>query len=306
MTAYTVIPDSDINPDKPIKSETAYALRDNPSAIAEGDPTAPSINPAALLIGGKGGDGIFDNATPAITASGYYEFTSMSLSAARGLPAATIIRLAGNSTLSAAITLANRASGGTTVEQIQNTRVEREYLAAAMGAHFGFDASTSVGGASIGTEVNSTAGHPLPVNSVSKYWATRKPILGGNGYYSPSTQYALGGGSLILIIEGDLDCTGGTINAVGQALNAGGGGGSIIVIATGSITSGTFNANGGNGSSTGGGGGGLVQLVAASFIGTQTMSAAAGSSGGGGTPQAGHTNATTLTRDQIRTLLQRM
>jgi len=57
MTTYVTIPDADINPDKPIKSATAYALRNNLLAVVEGDSTAPSVQPAILLIGGKGGDG---------------------------------------------------------------------------------------------------------------------------------------------------------------------------------------------------------------------------------------------------------
>ena len=41
MTAYTVLTDAELDPDKPVTSAKMKALRDNPLAIAEGDNTAP-------------------------------------------------------------------------------------------------------------------------------------------------------------------------------------------------------------------------------------------------------------------------
>lgn len=48
MATFTTIPDANLDPDKPARSIDALALRDNPVAIAEGDPSAPRIEDAAL------------------------------------------------------------------------------------------------------------------------------------------------------------------------------------------------------------------------------------------------------------------
>jgi hypothetical protein len=48
MATWTTIPDSSLEPGKPIRSIDAIALRDNPVAIAEGAPGAPKIEAQAL------------------------------------------------------------------------------------------------------------------------------------------------------------------------------------------------------------------------------------------------------------------
>jgi hypothetical protein len=48
MTAYTTLSDTALSQDKPLTQSTARAFRDNPLAIAEGDSTAPKIQPAAI------------------------------------------------------------------------------------------------------------------------------------------------------------------------------------------------------------------------------------------------------------------
>lgn len=48
MTTYTTIPDADIDQDSPVTQPLMSALRDNPIAIGEGDPTSPGINGLAL------------------------------------------------------------------------------------------------------------------------------------------------------------------------------------------------------------------------------------------------------------------
>ena len=48
MAEFTVIPDANLEPDKPARSIDALALRDNPIAIAEGAEGAPRIEDAAL------------------------------------------------------------------------------------------------------------------------------------------------------------------------------------------------------------------------------------------------------------------
>jgi hypothetical protein len=49
--AWTTIPDTSLEPGKPIRSIDALALRDNPIAIAAGDVGAPRIAAAALQSG---------------------------------------------------------------------------------------------------------------------------------------------------------------------------------------------------------------------------------------------------------------
>lgn len=48
MATWTTIPDSSLEPGKPIRSIDALALRDNPVAIAEGQSGAPRVVDAAL------------------------------------------------------------------------------------------------------------------------------------------------------------------------------------------------------------------------------------------------------------------
>ena len=48
MADYTVILDTQLDPDAPITSSLGYQFRDNPEAIAEGSPNAPKISPTAL------------------------------------------------------------------------------------------------------------------------------------------------------------------------------------------------------------------------------------------------------------------
>lgn len=51
MTAYTVIPDSDIDPDSPVTTSLMTLLRDNPIAISEGTSPAPKLQTAAYDTG---------------------------------------------------------------------------------------------------------------------------------------------------------------------------------------------------------------------------------------------------------------
>ena len=48
MTAYTTLADATLAQDKPLTQSVARALRDNPLSIAEGDASAPKIQPAAM------------------------------------------------------------------------------------------------------------------------------------------------------------------------------------------------------------------------------------------------------------------
>jgi len=136
------------------------------------------------------------------------------------------------------------------------------------------------------------------------------------------TAAASGAGGSVTSITAGAGLTGGTITADGGHTNdfgagsiqpGGGGAGSVIIICTGTITGGTVNCRGGNANEGGfgyggGGGGGYIQLVATAYTGTQTLTVTGGSSqgGGGSSGAAGYSLSTTLTRDQIRTILQRL
>jgi hypothetical protein len=50
MTTFTTIPNSSLEPGKPIRSIDGLALRDNPIAIAEGDSAAPRIVGKAVML----------------------------------------------------------------------------------------------------------------------------------------------------------------------------------------------------------------------------------------------------------------
>lgn len=329
MTTYIEIPDADVAAERPITTGLMTKIRDNPLAIAEGDPTAPSINPAALTIGGKGGDGVLDNATPAITEMGFYEFSTMEVTVARSLPVVTLMRLSGDSSLSAVLTVAHRRAVGATAP---TPAEETARIAQIMGAGFGLDATAPGGANGLGGSAAGSGGYMPATSGISPadvyaWWALRRPLVGGNGSGSggdPGTINGPGGGCLILICEGDLDLTGGTINVDGGDTNDNGGGGNqpgaggggcLIVICTGTLTGGTFHARGGAANALigglggagdgGGGGGGWVVLVAQTFTGTQTIAVTGGASDvAGGT--AGYSDTITLTRDQIRTILQRL
>jgi hypothetical protein len=57
MATWTTIPDSSLEPGKPIRSIDTLALRDNPVAIAEGAPGAPRVASDSAIDWGGGGVG---------------------------------------------------------------------------------------------------------------------------------------------------------------------------------------------------------------------------------------------------------
>jgi len=322
MTTYTAITNAEIDPESPVTESLVQRLRDNPIAISEGEPNAPKINPAAISIGGKGADGVLNNAT-VFSNPGFYDFEGGAIrSAALALPVASIIRINGDFTLSATATVSKRSL------TVGTNTTEKAQISDLMDAKFGADGGDN--GVTIGYGGNAfgLGGGPSlgPANgspsTVAKYWITRRLYLGGNGGLTSGggggTEWGPGGGALLLLVDGDFIATGGTILANGSETNdlgagpnnpGGGGGGSIVVICTGTITGGTFRAEGGisnyGGSGTGGaGGGGLVQLIASAFSGSQTITVNGGSGFVAGA--AGYSNSLTLDADYIRTLLQRL
>ena len=88
MADWTTIPDSSIEPGKPIRSIDGLALRDNPVAIAEGAVGAPKINPIEAMahLGAVGAVGTY----------AWLGETTTTATAAGGTRAGSGLRYAGN------------------------------------------------------------------------------------------------------------------------------------------------------------------------------------------------------------------
>jgi hypothetical protein len=319
MTTYTVIPDADIEPDQPIKSSTAFALRDNLTAVIEGDASAPKITSRTISPGGSQADGACIDAT-AFPGPGFFDFSTFTITAPKTMPFATFIRVDGNATLSSVLTVRR------TFASADNERAwlaclggaapdesETEVTVGARGTGGGGGVVGDGGDGDGGTLTDGALG--LHADSLVRAWAARRALVGGNAGNSAGANGGAGGGFLVLVVNGDLDATGGTINASGANGNTsganasgGGGGGCIIIICTGTITGGTYNVSGGNGGNDtgdgGGGGGGLVILVATGFAGTRTKTVTGGTGPGAATDGgAGASVESALTAGQINALL---
>lgn len=318
--AYIPIANSEIDPDSPLATSLTFRFRDNPIAIANGDAGAPRVSRRAITPGGAGLDGAFVDADSAPTSMGFYEYESIELSADKTFPVVTIIRVAGDVTLAAVLSLTRVATANRLQLPLFNTVIAENGAGTQVGGG-GAGAGGSKGGdgdGGVGAPRIGGAAGPSFANT-KRTWMTQKPMVGGIGAYSTEAWRAKGGGSLLLIIAGNLIATGGTFDVSGQLQGkpgtgqspGGGGGGSITIICTGTITDGTYLANGGQGVSGsgedgGGGGGGYVALIAAAFAGTQTINVA----GGIGPDQAtdgavGYSETETLTEAQINALLLR-
>ena len=90
MADWTTIPDSSIEPSKPIRSIDGLALRDNPVAIAEGAVGAPRIAAAALQTGTNERDWVLARTSAADAgAVGTYAWLAQSSSTTTNLTAGT-------------------------------------------------------------------------------------------------------------------------------------------------------------------------------------------------------------------------
>lgn len=200
------------------------------------------------------------------------------------------------------------------------------------GGKGGLGAASSIGQVGQGHKANvvgvlAGAGQDLQESLlVQDLFCRIKHTVGGAGYYAAGDGYAFsgyrssGGGSIIIMVDGDLTMTGGVIEANGEVLDeigaservSGPGGGQIIVICTGSITDGTFRATGQRGqrssnsiSQTGGGGGGAVLLVASGFLGEQVFDVTGGAASGANSEagEEGSWRKLQLTAEQIRSIM---
>ncbi len=316
-----------IAPGKAITFEHGRLFYNNPIAIAEGADGAPRISRRAIQPGGAEIDGDFgDGDTP--PTAGASELTGITLTVPKTFPFISMIRVNGDVSLSSTLTIDHATDAQRTASQLIAAICGNPGVMATNSTAFISPGSVTAGsgGGSIGTGGSGSPNNPPDLELggtgrnaalLRRIWLSRLPILGGKGGASSSASGADGGGSLILVVNGNCDFTGGTINANGDNSPSGtfkagaGGGGSIVIICTGSITNGTFNAKGGNGahsggSNAGGGGGGYIALIASDFLGAQTLSVTGGtataSATAGGT---GVTQTETLTEAEINGILLR-
>jgi len=316
MTAWTPInPIDDIAIAKPITFEHGRAFYNNPIAIAEGADGAPRISHRAIQPGGAGIEGDFTDASVAPTAAGFYEYESIALTVAKTFPFISILRINGDVSIAEVLSIATTSDADRAKARWFNALVGENGEDGDPGGSGG-GANIGSGGQADGSNVAEAGGVGISASGLSRIWLSKVPILGGRGGLT-GANIGKGGGCLILIVAGDLDMTGGTLDAsgadgAGSGTAAGGGaGGSVIVICTGTITNGTFKAAGGDGRDLGGvngggGGGGYVALIASDFIGVQTIDVSGGTgpdSAGDGT--AGLSESETLTEAEINGILLR-
>ncbi len=316
---YLDIPDSDIDPESPINYSLLARLRDNILAVIGGGTGAPTMTPRLLGIMGSLADGVLDDSW-APTNPGYYDFDGDEpsiLSSPRTLPNVTIIRHNGDLNISAAQTLDTISPGA---DVLAGEALGLAFAGAGTDGD-NVTAGTSGGGgshASAGGDAGTTGngGTARPLSSLLRWWISRRIPAGNVGGGNGAAAGGPAGGVLVLLIEGDLDMTGGSIVAsggTGGTSSGGGAGGTILILCTGTITNGTFTANGGAASAQwgGGGAGGVVGLIASAFAGSQTFNHSGGNGGHGGghpsgnTGSAGYDVSVTVPAETLRGLIWR-
>lgn len=328
---YIEIPDSDIDPESPINYSLLARLRDNILAVIGGGLGAPAMRPSLLGLYGSSAEGVLlDSWAP--TAAGYYDFESDEpsiLSTAHAIPWFSFIRVSGDLTISNTLT----------IDQVPSDHAAEIFgltpgapgaagdstIVLGQGGCGGGGGHHAAGGAGGSSAIDGAGGAARSLSSDFRWWLSKTLPCGGQGGDGgvAGAGNTLGGGVIVLMVEGNLVLTGGTIQAPGAAgvfltsggnvaATGGGAGGTIIVICTGTITGGTFLAPGGAGGNNsaggggGGGSGGAIVLVASAYAGVQVKTAAGGSGPGAGADGgAGYTEQTTLTAEVIRGLFWR-
>ncbi len=309
---YLDIPDSDIDPESPINYSLLARLRDNLLAVIGGGLDAPSMQTSLIAPSGSGQDGALSNSF-VFASPGYYDAEGGTISSALTLPEVTFLRVRGNLTITGSLTLQRDLS---TPERLYNFL---DVIMGNSGTEGGGGGGVGSGGA--GTRGGSVAGAGFGASQFSNMlrpWMAKRMIVGGNGGDGDSGTDRRGGGAIFLIVDGDLDMTGGSIVCAGEngydpAIDAysGSAGGTIIVVCTGTITGGTYNASGGDGinssDNTGAGGGGLVLLVAEAFAGSRTIDVTGGVTSGyaPGSAGNGYSLETTLPGEIINGMMLR-
>lgn len=305
---YSAILDSEIDPESPVTESLMHRLRDNPIAMIQGASGAPRATSKIITPGGSDKDGDFNDGTT-LTLPGFFDFSSISLTINKSIPWISRIRVNGDVLLSPGVVLRCLRPDPDSAEADELSMLAL-YNAIAGGRSTSAATDTGGGGGVIGAgghSRQSSAGHEggaLAIrpnafsNSYHSFMLRRHLVGGGSGNVPGQCAGAGGGGCSILMVNGDMELTGATIDCSGQdgpgagsGASGGGGGGANIVICNGNIHDGTFLAKGGNAANSGsqlggGGGGGLIILVAASFTGTQVRTVTGGTLSGGGAGSA--------------------
>lgn len=328
VPTYLDIPDSDIDPESPINYSLLARLRDNILSVIGGGSGAPAMRPSLLGLYGSSADGVLLNSW-APTNPGFYDFESDEpsiLSSGRTLPWFTFLRVSGDLNISAAQT-ADATPTSPEMLALLGVMAGEDGVSGTGVGNGGGGANHGAGGdgSNAGAGTDGAGGSGRDYSTLYRWWLSKNLGSGGAGGDSgvPGTGLSAGGGVIVLMVEGDLDLTGGTLSVPGTAgqlvtsggdVGASGGGaaGTIIVICTGTLTGGTFLAVGGAGGNDsaggggGGGGGGAVALIASAFAGSQTITVTGGSGPGSATNgSAGHSETVTLTAEFIRGLFWR-
>ncbi len=312
VPTYVPITDAQLAPEKPFTSSLAKQFRDNMLSVIGGGLDAPTMGPGLLGIGGGRADGLLTDAwTP--TLPGYYDFESDEpsiLSTPRSAPWFTCLRLYGDLTLSSLITINNVPDDDKLLALMGLSRGNAGAMAVGTagegsggGGHHGAGGDSEAGPPNLGGTARSLSG-------LNRWWLSRTLPCGGQGgtNYSGASLGGLGGGVAVLLVEGDIDATGGGISAPGEVghsssgaggSSGGGAAGTIIVACTGTVIGGTWSAVGGAGGTrspgdSGGGSGGAV-IIAANAYGTVPTTNVAGGSGPGGATDGGAGIASLLT-----------
>lgn len=332
---YNEIFDSEIDPESPVTESLATRWRDNPIAMIQGASGAPRATSKIITPGGSDADGALVDGTSLGSAPGFFEYSSATLTLDKTFPWITLMRVNGDVSMvgtSKTITLQRPAVG---TDEPRDAAIV-SFLRGLSGTQGTIGTSGNQGsgggggaGGTGGRGGGSVASPGLEAVLASGWagmnrpWLQRKPLVGGPG--GINTAHAAGGnpggGCLILLVNGDCDFTGFTINVsggsgIGSGGNGvgGGGGGSIFIFCNGNIHDGTFLALGGNGvngtsgsGDSGGGGGGMIYLIAASFTGSQTRTVTGGTALGGGGGSVAGTNGVeaniTLSEEIINSML---
>lgn len=257
---------------------------------------------------------------------GIYDYNNLTVAADTTIPKTTVIRVRGDFTLSAKLTVDARGDTATMFHTVTGEEGFVESGAGSGGSGNGGHGGGGAGGnGGRGSGTPNPPGLPTEEALAGEHYPEFSGVMAlGGDTETDMSNFARGGGCVYILVEGDCIFTGGEIEANGEnsirvnynngtinndTSSGGGGGGMIVVICKGTITDGAFTADGGDEQTSGGsnerrgggGGGGRVEIYASEFAGTQTLSVDGGTgyTGASDAGEDGITGETTLTAAQI-------
>jgi len=286
------------------RSIDMIALAENPLAIAEGDATAPSINPGALSIGGTGFRGDDTSGTKVLNTDFdryFSHYGNLTLNTSFTLPGIDQVwYIAGDLNIGASCTITG--SG-------RNTSKSSGFFDGNLPANTSSTVRAGGGGhplGGVGGDAN-TNGYDSSLTSAEKTAFRQfymRPVPGTAGGINDTGGNGKGGAGLTILCNGTITIDG-TINCNGSSPSTndggGGGGGAICIASLTQITgTGTLTATG-DGVASGDGGGGYIKLMAPDYTGySPTVSVNSPNQGGAGN---GYYDPAILNREQIRSII---